>query len=306
MLGDLENMNGMLRISAIVCTYNGERYLLETLESLGKQSLDVISYEVVIVDNNSTNRVPMISQEFIANNPHLQIQYKVEKQAGLSFARNCGIQTSKAPYVVFIDDDATANEQFLEEHLKVYERFENAVAAGGKVLGVYPSGQPPMWLTHYIEGVFSLIDRGNELKEFDGKFPVGCNMSFRKSALEEMGGFNTNVKYRSDEKFVFLNLQQQRKEIYYTPQAIAYHNIDEKRMSRKSVKKVSQLVGAGERERLSPNVWALVIKFVEYVFKLAASGILGIGYLLKGAPSKAAYLVFVRWYVLQGFFFYRN
>ncbi len=219
-------MNGMLRISAIVCTYNGERYLLETLESLEKQSLDKSLYEIVIVDNNSTNSVPMISQEFMADNPHFQVQYKVEKQAGLSFARNCGIQTSKAPYIVFIDDDATANEQFLEKHLEVYDRFENVVAAGGKVLGVYPEGRPPMWLTHYIEGVFSLIDRGEELKKFDEKFPVGCNMSFRKSALEEMGGFNTNVKYRSDEKFVFLNLQQQQKEIYYTPQAIAYHNID--------------------------------------------------------------------------------
>ncbi len=53
-------------------------------------------------------------------------------------------------------------------------------------------------------------------------------------------------------------------------------------MSKESVKKVSQLVGAGERERLSPNVWALVVKFVEYVFKLAARWGFRLGLFAKG------------------------
>ncbi|MGB1241698.1 MAG: hypothetical protein ACPG49_04200, partial [Chitinophagales bacterium] len=70
--------------------------------------------------------------------------------------------------------------------------------------------------------------------------------------------------------------------------------------------KVSQLVGAGERERLYPNMGALILKCLEYFFKLGASFLIGLGYLLKGKFSKAAYLVLVRWYVLQGFFFYRN
>ena len=77
-------------------------------------------------------------------------------------------------------------------------------------------------------------------------------------------------------------------------------------MSKPSVVKVSQLVGAGERERLYPNWGALIGKLLEYLFKLAASLVLGLLFLLKGQASKAAYLVLVRWYVLQGFFFYRN
>ena len=296
----------MLQISAIVCTYNGSEHLLKTLQSLGNQSLNEQAYEIVIVDNNSTDSVPAISGTFIAENPHLNVQYQLETQAGLSFARNCGIEASKAPYVVFIDDDATANREFLAEHLQVYKEKENAAAAGGKVLGVYADGESPKWLSHYIEGIFSLIDRGEEIHLFEHKFPVGCNMSFRKEVLQQMGSFNTNVKYRSDEKFVFLNLKKAQKEIYYLPQAIAYHNIDEKRASKPSVIKVSQLVGAGERERLYPNVFSLTSKFLEYLFKLVASLVLGAGYLLKGQASKAFYIVLVRWYVLQGFFFYRN
>ncbi|MGB0932424.1 MAG: hypothetical protein ACPGVB_16700, partial [Chitinophagales bacterium] len=70
--------------------------------------------------------------------------------------------------------------------------------------------------------------------------------------------------------------------------------------------KVSQLVGAGERERLSPNLGTLTSKLLEYVFKLGASFILGLGFLLKGQAAKAYYIILVRWYVLWGFFFYRN
>jgi len=296
----------MLQISAIICTYNGSAHLLKTLQSLGKQSLDARSYEIVVVDNNSTDGVPSISKTFIEENPQLNIQYQLETKAGLSFARNCGIEASEAPYIVFIDDDATANHEFLEGHLQVYGQYEDAVAAGGKVLGAYPNDEAPEWLSHYIEGVFSLIDRGEKVHLFEHKFPVGCNMSFKKSVLQGLGNFNTNVKYRSDEKFVFLKLKKSEKAIYYLPQAIAYHNIDEKRMSKPSVIKVSQLVGAGERERLYPNVWALVVKCLEYFFKLGVSFLIGLGYLLKGKFSKAAYLVLVRWYVLRGFFFYRN
>ncbi len=294
------------KISAIICTYNGEKYLLKTLQSLAEQTLKPEDYEIVIVDNNSTDSVPAISQGFIKYNSHLNIQYQLEKQAGLSFARNCGIEASKAPIVVFIDDDATANEVFLERHLQIYQDKKDAVAAGGKVLGAYPTGKEPNWLSHYIEGVFSLIDRGEKVHLFEKKFPVGCNMSFKKSVLQEMGSFNTNVKYRSDEKFVFLNLKKNKQTIYYLPQAIAYHNIDEKRMSKASVVKVSQLVGAGERERLSPNLGTLALKFLEYVFKLGASFVLGLFFLLKGQAAKAYYIILVRWYVLWGFFFYRN
>ncbi|MEZ4884833.1 MAG: glycosyltransferase [Chitinophagales bacterium] len=296
----------MIQISAIVCTYNGEKHLFKTLQSLAEQSLEADSYEVVIVDNNSTDSVAAISQGFIKYNSHLNIQYCLETQAGLSFARNCGIEASKGDYVVFIDDDATANKDFLAQHLQIYKEKKDAVAAGGKVLGTYPTGMAPNWLSPYIEGVFSLIDRGEKVHLFEKKFPVGCNMSFKKSALQQMGSFNTNVKYRSDEKFVFLQLKKSKKAIYYLPQAIAYHNIDETRMSKASVIKVSQLVGAGERERLYPDWLALTIKLIEYLFKLGASWAIGLGYLLKGQASKAAYIVLVRWYVLQGFFFYRN
>lgn len=295
-----------IKISVVICTYNGQKYLKRTLQSLIEQNLSAEAYEILVINNNSTDATAQITVEFQQQHPDFNIHHYLEPSKGLSFARNRGIQEAKSPIIVYIDDDAEANSTFLAAHVEVYQQHADAVAAGGKVVPEYSTGEAPNWLSSYIDGVFSLRDLGDEPQKFNKKYPAGCNMSFKKSALKAVGGFNNNIKYRSDEKFVFLNLIQRDGAIYYTPKSVAIHIIDVTRQSEKQVIKVSQLTGAGERERLWKKPLALFMKLVEYKVKFGASLLLSIPFLSKGQFEKAYYLIMSRWYVLQGFVFYRN
>jgi glycosyltransferase involved in cell wall biosynthesis len=294
----------MVKISAIICTYNGEKFLSKTLDSLKQQSLDKNDYEIVVVDNNSTDATASITKSFMTDYPELNMQYALQVKAGLSYARNKGIEVAKGAVIVFIDDDAQANTDFLAAHLQVYTTYPNAAGSGGKVIADYYNGETPEWISTYIDGLISVIDLGDVVKQFQGKYPIGCNMGFKRSVVQEMGGFNTEITYRSDEKFVFLQLQKNKYDIYYTPNAIAYHHIPAQRLTYQAIVKVSQITGAGERQRLKNNFLKLMGKFLEYKVKLVISLVLALGFLLKGQVKKAKYVVLVRYYVLKGFLFY--
>ena len=292
-------------ISAIICTYNGQKYIERTLKSLMNQSLSTQDYEIIVVDNNSKDTTKELVHQFMSQQSASNIHYVLEAQKGLSFARNKGIEASKSSIVVYVDDDAEANYTFLEAHVKAY-KDSSVKAAGGKVIPEYSGGEPPIWFSKYLSGVFSLVDFGDTEQFFSQKYPAGCNMSFEKNALQAIGGFNNNIKYRSDEKFVFLNLKKQHANIKYVPQSVAIHIIDETRQSKALVIKVSQLTGAGERERLWKNPLGLLMKLIEYKIKFFASIILSIPFVVKGQIQKAEYLIMSRYYVLKGFLLFKN
>ncbi|NJK83510.1 MAG: glycosyltransferase family 2 protein [Saprospiraceae bacterium] len=121
-----------MRISAIICTYNGQKHIQRTLRSLTQQSLPSSDYEIIVVNNHSTDTTEKIVQQFIVEHPAWNISHHLEHMKGLSFARNKGIAVANAPIIVYIDDDAEANATFLEAHLNVYAHYPDAVAAGGK------------------------------------------------------------------------------------------------------------------------------------------------------------------------------
>ena len=102
-----------MKISAVVATYNRERFLPEALEGLRVQSLPPEYFEVIIVNNNSTDKTKEISLVFQKDNPQLKVIYCEEYNQGLSFGRNRGIEESSTPIVTFIDDDAVIEKHFL-------------------------------------------------------------------------------------------------------------------------------------------------------------------------------------------------
>src|SRR5690606_31002664 len=83
-------------ISLVICTYNRDRFLPEALESITEQSLDPSFYEVIIVDNHSTDKTKDICLRFIEENPRLNVLYCYEQNKGLSFARNRGMAEAKS------------------------------------------------------------------------------------------------------------------------------------------------------------------------------------------------------------------
>ena len=89
-------------ISAIISTYNREKYLPKLFKSICEQ--DYINFEILIIDNNSPGNTKELATNFIKSNPKLEIRYFLETQQGLSFGRNRGIKEAKGDFIIFLDN----------------------------------------------------------------------------------------------------------------------------------------------------------------------------------------------------------
>ncbi len=162
----------MLSYSLIVCTYNRSDYLKETIESVLSNSKDRNNFELVIIDNNSTDDTFATVQQYFH---FLRLKYYLEKEQGLSFARNRGIKEAKNEIIVFLDDDIDIDKDYLDICDSSYRDLDIHVV-GGKVLPYQV--QIPDWLPtrfHYLASVYDLGDKPCNPSKL-----MGANHSFRK------------------------------------------------------------------------------------------------------------------------------
>ncbi len=295
----------MIELSIIICTYNRQEYITKALHSLTRQTLDNTLYEIIIINNNSTDKTDQLCRYFLEEfqNRHT-IKYAIEPKAGLSNARNKGLEIAEGGIITYMDDDAIANEDFAQNILRTFEKNPAYDALGGKVLPVFPDGKDPEWLSKYLNGMVTKVDYGNSPGDFNHKYPAGCNMSFRKELFQELGPFNSSLTIRSDDKYMFLKLRSNNKKIVYAPDVIVHHHIDAYRLTPEYLKNQSYQIGYGEKLRLKEKgIGAKLVKFFEYVFKCGAAVILGIFFILKGKPKKAVYLTKILSRTFLGYLF---
>ncbi|MDP4285214.1 MAG: glycosyltransferase family A protein [Bacteroidota bacterium] len=300
----MENNN--YKISLVICTYNRAAYLPEALESIKEQTFDTSAFQVIIVDNFSTDNTALISANFIKDNPAINCKYCFEKNKGLSFARNRGIDEAEALVIAYVDDDAILSPRFLEEMTIFFNNHPDAVGAGGKVIPKYEKGNEPEWMSQYLNGFVGKVDHGNDILLFKEsmKYPAGCNMAYKKDILKEAGGFNNELKFRSDDKYIFYKVKAISDKIYYVPGVWLYHYIDSNRLQIQNFKKLFLKTGNEEKKRLiseKSGVSVLFKKLVEFIFKAGASLVLFLLFLLKGQYAKGKYIVIAQWCTLTGF-----
>ncbi len=99
----------MSKLSIVVCTYNRAESLLDTIDSLVRQRLAPgSSFEVVVIDNNSKDGTRAAVESF--KKSPWPVRYFFEAQQGLGYARNRGLREAQGDFILFIDDDAMAEE----------------------------------------------------------------------------------------------------------------------------------------------------------------------------------------------------
>ena len=143
----------MPEISVIIATHNRADFLEPCLLSLCEQTLDSSRYEICVINNACTDATDAVVASVAARYPTHRLFRVYEPVAGLSRARNCGILATRAPLIANIDDDATAEPNWLEIFLTRFASLEPEVAAiGGEVDPVWQS--PPLLSG---EGAINLI-----------------------------------------------------------------------------------------------------------------------------------------------------
>ncbi len=188
---------------------------------------------IVVADQN-----PALCGRLAAEYPdHEVIPNKFAK--GLSGARNTGVEHAAGDVVVFLDDDARAQPQWLETLLASYDD-ESVLGVGGLVLADWSSPGRPAWLPDEFLWVVGCSYRGQPEVKAEVRNPIGANMSFRRSAFEQAGLFDSSVGRTStssrplgcEETEFSIRLRRLSPpgaRIIYEPQAVAYHHVDQSR-----------------------------------------------------------------------------
>lgn len=294
------------RISVIISTYNRQRFIIDCLHCLANQSLPKAQYEVVVVDNNCTDNTAALVKAFIAEYPQWPYRYVFEAQKGVSFGRDRGIQESRGDLLVYLDDDAEAEPDLLAAYLNFFTQYPNAAGAGGRILPKYSEAPEPAWMSKWLNGYVAKVDPGGDTRIFEGrmKYPIGCNMAYRKKYLQDIGGFNTLLTFRGDDKYIYLAIKDINPEIYYVPTALVQHNIPEKRLHFSYLRTLYLKTGNEEklRVKLKDGGWAVVLKMIEFVLKFGVSLGIWMWYALTGRELKGRYVMYSQWFTLQGFF----
>ncbi|UVI29123.1 glycosyltransferase [Paenibacillus spongiae] len=225
-----------MKATIAICTHNRAADVKEALLSLLQQSFNG-SYEVIVVDNRSTDNTREVVQEF-QRLVDVPIVYLYEERLGLSVARNRAIREASGEYVLFLDDDAVASEDWIRCIVALFELDPRIGCAGGKIEPAW-EGSAPQWLLPENRTLYTILDYSDEIVEMRRPdIPFGANVAFRKSVFDSMEPFREDLgrvgsNLLSSEEAELIERIRARYSVFYTPHASVLHKIPRSRISRK-------------------------------------------------------------------------
>ena len=223
------------RISVVVCTYNGARTIRDCFEGL--LQLEYPNFEVIVVDDGSTDTTAAIARQY-------GFRLISTENRGLSSARNTGMQAAMGDIVAYIDDDAYPDPHWLT-YLAAAFMATDHVGIGGPNLA--PPGDGPIadCVANAPGGPVHVL-----LSDREAEHIPGCNMAFRKTALQAIGGFDAQFRTAGDDVDVCWRLQQRGWTLGFSATAMVWHH------RRNSIRAYwRQQQGYGKAEALLEKKW---------------------------------------------------
>ena len=223
------------RITVVVCTYNGGQTLADCLDGLSQ--LDYPDYEVIVVDDGSTDSSSLIASEF-------DVQVISTPNQGLSAARNTGMHAATGEIVAYTDDDARPTQDWLRFLAWGFMTTEHAGIGGPNIA---PPGDGPIaaCVANAPGGPIHVL-----LTDEIAEHIPGCNMAFRRERLIEVGGFDPRFRAAGDDVDLCWRIQDRGWTIGFNPAATVWHH------RRNSVRAYwKQQVGYGKAEALLEAKW---------------------------------------------------
>ena len=238
----------MIELSIAVCTHNRADVLPKCLESLVNQTAGSELFEVLIIDNNSTDDTKTITLDFCEK--HSNFRYIFEKKQGHSQARNRAIAEAKGKYLAYIDDDETVNQEFVQSIFDCFAQTD-ADVVGGPVFTWVDAPKNPVFYNSKIYD-FNLGSERRRITPPGFDFGFGCGHScFKKSLFDEVGLFsedfgivNGKLQMGEDSEMGY-RLLKAGKVFYYEPNMKVWHKLRPKELEFIRSLKRSYNVGTG-------------------------------------------------------------
>ena len=297
-----------MRFSFITCTYNRAEHLPKTLKALCEQTFLGKNYEIVVIDNNSTDNTVEVCNEFINEYTFKQIRYFKEVSQGLSYALNRGIKEAKGEYIIYVDDDETIGKKHLELLNEYLIQFPDAELCASPVTPIYEE-RTPKWMSIFtqrlIGGYFNL---GKDVKILDKtRYPGTGHTIIKRELYAKFGTYNTELGRKgsslmgAEDKDMAFRLIENNVTCYYFPDIPIYHHIPAYKLTNEFFSKLTYSIGKSERVRtLAISKKAYRARLFQEVIKWIASFILFFFFLITLRPSKGVKLLEFRWNVTKG------
>jgi O-antigen biosynthesis protein len=222
-------------VSVVVCTYNGSATLYECCEGL--RNLNYPNYEVIVVNDGSTDGSGAIAEEF---------GFKVItiENGGLSNARNVGWKAAAGEIVAYIDDDAFPDPDWLDYLVHTY-RTSDVAAVGGTNIAPHGRGMIAEVVDNSPGGPTHVL-----INDRIAEHIPGCNMSIRRECLEAIGGFDTQFRIAGDDVDMCWRIQEHGWKIGFNSAAMVWHH------RRNSIRRyLKQQYNYGKAEAMLEEKW---------------------------------------------------
>ena len=186
----MESTAPKVDLSLLVCTYNRSEDLRELIETaLAQETEGRFSYEVVVVDNNSTDNTRAVVEEFLSAG-HENLRYLFEAKQGKSHALNTGLQAVRGWAYVITDDDFVLPTDWARGIYDGLTKNPDVSFVSGKVLPLW-QGECPDWLTNQHWSALAMADYGEEQFITDESNQI-CLLAcaFRVADVKAVGGYH--------------------------------------------------------------------------------------------------------------------
>ncbi len=210
-------MKRKVKVSVIIPTYNRNKVLTETINSVLAQKFK--GFELLVIDQSEKHN--QFTSNYLENLKDKRFRYYKVGPPSLPGARNFGLKKSLAQIVIFIDDDVILDDGFIKAHYESYTK-RKAVAVVGRIKEKNkPVSDKLLFLrkTSFGAGNFNYPDFAY------AETAQGCNMSYNKTLLKKIGAFDTNFigNAMREESDVSFKIRKLGKKILYNPKASLFH-----------------------------------------------------------------------------------
>lgn len=224
--------NPTLTLSVVICAYTTRRWddLCDAVESVLAQDVPT-DPDVIVVIDHCDELYDMAVQRF----GHRVTVIRNDQAQGLSGARNTGVAAARGDVVGFLDDDAVAEPDWARTLLDHY-RDDTVACVGGYAAPVWPTGQRPAWQPREFDWVIGCSYTGQPTTLAPVRNPIGCNMSLRRSVVDTVGGFRSEVgrvgttPVGGEETELCLRVGTQG-QVLFDPEMLVHHRVSADRVT---------------------------------------------------------------------------
>ena len=321
----LVGLFGEMKASVIVPTRNRADVLDQCLESLCAQSFPIDEFEVIVIDNGSTDHTLEVVNRY---KDQLQLRYRYVKEPGLHVGRHEGCHLAKSDLLMYIDDDVVVSSEWVSSVVETFQDVKVSLVGGNN----YPNFEvaPPEWLTHMwnekkpigkMAPSLSILDFGEGFLETDPYLVWGCNFSIRKDVLKAAGGFHPDgvpkdrLRFRGDgETHVSDFIKKSGLKAMFNSSASVHHLVSIDRMTPQYFEQRSYLQGISDSythiRRYAGIDLPISLKFKQFVSGVRSQFRNRLGFINNGRDSVVNQVVAIQramktayW---QGYSFHRS